>query len=170
MEMLKLLEAGTEVSPVLTTSSGFLRYPLNDRLLVEKVDSFGPVLKFLGRNTGVDMVGEKIDEPVARKLIESLQRQGYNALCLIAVQNPKPHYVVAIQNHERALQVEPQLAKAIELELAQVHHYQLARELGQLSPASILFVENALVFQEKLFQNRIIGQNKPEFLCQVMTL
>jgi len=163
------LRHGMEVQPILTTSSGFLRYPLNDRLEVIENDCAGPALKFLGRNSGVDLVGEKIDEPVARRIVELLQKLGYEALCLIAVHRPNPRYVIVIANNLAESEA-TELGLKVENELLKTHHYQLARELGQLQIAKAIFTENALHFQEKLFKNKILGQNKPEFLCQINDL
>jgi len=161
------LQEGMMVQPLLTTSSGLLRYPLQDRLEVSKVDRMGPQLNFLGRLAGVDLVGEKMDTPQVQELSGQLRSKGIEILFLVGVRTPRPHYVCVLQNKNYAASVTDGLARQIDESLKKSHHYRVARELGQLEPAQVLFVRDALHYQENFYRSAILGQNKPEALYEI---
>lgn len=145
--------------PILWTSSGLLRYLLQDRVKV--VDFLGqtPCLEFLGRIQSVDMVGEKIDASWVAEIFR--QNPQWQALTLTAVRKPKPQYILFTSLKENF---------NIEEKLCQVHHYKLARELGQLEPAKCFYVENIHVLEKLIKQSAIAGQNKIEVLKEVESL
>jgi hypothetical protein len=138
------LKLGQCVIPLLTTGSGFARYRMSD---VIKVDGFlgaVPCFTFLGRNDGVDLVGEKLSATSAQEILNSLPTgSGLNSavpVTLIALdrsQDGRPGYVLLVecgaQANTRA--VEDELGQRAEQGLLDHFHYRLARELGQLSPA-----------------------------------
>ncbi len=54
------LREGQDVIPIMTTGSGFARYKMSDVIRVDGHLGQVPCFTFLGRNDGVDLVGEKI--------------------------------------------------------------------------------------------------------------
>jgi hypothetical protein len=158
------LEKDQEVQPVLWTSSGLLRYPLQDKLKVVGFIETTPTFEFLGRLSGVDMVGEKLDGATISLILEELQLEtGCEPICMLAVQKPKPTYILTTRKPTSGL------AELLEMKLQKYHHYKLARELGQLQSSQVQFVTDVHGFLEKTNTSRIVGQNKLETLRLVET-
>lgn len=169
------LEKKSTYQPILWTSSGLLRYPLNDQ--VEVVDFYNsvPCLEFLGRIHSVDMVGEKIDADFVKNLFS--KHPAWKPVSLVAqsaaqsiVQSQeksqsqsqwKPHYTLF---HQSAVLVGD---ADIENELLKLHHYKVARELGQLGPAKSEKIKDLNQFLTRFGKSPISGQNKIEILIQV---
>lgn len=147
---------GESYQPILWTSSGFLRYALNDEVIVTGFAGQTPCLEFVGRLQSTDMVGEKIHASWVRRMFE--QNPAWQATCLIACQRPKPHYILL---HEGESVVD------VEAALRSVHHYQVARELGQLGEARSVGVGDPLEWLARNSKSQIAGQNKVEVLTQV---
>lgn len=139
------LRTGQEVQPIVTTASGFWRYALADRLRVTGWLRSVPTLEFLGRIAGTDLVGEKLDAAAVQAVLERLSaHHGCRCLCLLARPGPgRPHYLLLAQGAAGAAAA---LAAALEAELLQLHHYRLARELGQLDGARACARADALAF------------------------
>lgn len=152
------VKVGKDYQPILWTSSGLLRYQLQDR--VKAVGMFGdtPCFEFISRLQSTDLVGEKIGSQWVSDLLRS--RPEWGAISLVAVRWPKPHYIL-IQTGAGQIQVD------IEGELLKHHHYQLARELGQLSEARCCWVQNPIRFLEQNSKSSMLGQSKPEILFEV---
>ncbi len=127
------LKASMEVQPLLTTGSGFFRYALDDRLKVDGFLEQCPCLQFLGRLGGVDLVGEKLDNAVAQLVIDQINETGdYCAIALLGVPSGvRPRYRILAAS---ATGNADELAIRAEAALRTVHHYALARDLGQLDP------------------------------------
>jgi hypothetical protein len=156
------LRLGDEVSPVLTTASGLIRYELSDKLEVNEVMDGVPCLTFLGRSGGVDMVGEKMDRDLVRVYFEELRTSHptLQPMTLMALESRDPGYVLVHQG---------QVSGEIEAPLMRIHHYKLARELGQLAPLKTLEVSDPHVFWRQLAKNRgmIEGDQKADLLVKV---
>lgn len=139
------LRPGQDVAPLLSTGSGLLRYRLNDRLRVDGHLNSLPVLRFLGRNDGVDMVGEKIGAVYVQQVLDALPwGETLRPVTLLAARQSnsagKPGYVLLVEcagasAPPSALQ---RIKEHLEAALAQHFHYQLARGLGQLAPARVV--------------------------------
>ncbi len=135
------LEEGQEVIPILTTGSGFARYKMSD---VVRVDGFlgqVPCLTFLGRNDGVDLVGEKTAATSVQLILDGLQLQGGMPVTLLALDEARGHtpgYVLLVEcdEHTDPVALQHSLAAQVEKGLMEGFHYKLARELGQLQHAS----------------------------------
>lgn len=150
------LQQGREYQPLLWTSSGLLRYPLQDRVQVTGFLKQTPCLEFKGRLQSVDLVGEKMDALWVQQLFDT--HPEWQAICLVACHQPQPVYVLA---HESESNID------IETELLKLHHYRVARELGQLQPARSLAVNHIFDFFAKTRKSQILGQNKIEVLLEV---
>ncbi|WP_413289286.1 GH3 auxin-responsive promoter family protein [Bdellovibrio sp. HCB337] len=158
------LEKDQEVQPILWTSSGFLRYPLQDKMKVTGFIEETPTFEFMGRLQGVDMVGEKMDSATASQILEVLQKEFHcEPICLLAVQNPKPYYLLTTRKQV------PDLNKKVENVLQEYHHYKVARELGQLQASRVQVVADIHAFWDKTNKSQIKGQNKIESLRLVET-
>lgn len=133
------LRQGQQVMPLLTTGSGFARYRMNDVLEVSDHWRALPCFRFLGRNDGVDLVGEKISATLAQTVLDSLDYTGLLPITLLALDDSgeaRPGYVLLLESSAEqnppALQ---NLAQQLENGLLENFHYRLARDLGQLAAA-----------------------------------
>ncbi len=135
------LRDGMQVIPIMTTGSGFARYKMSD---VVRVDGFlgqVPCLTFLGRNDGVDLVGEKTSATLAQQIQDGLALQGALPVTLLALDQStrlSPGYALLVECAEGTDRnaLEASLAGQLEQALLNNFHYKLARELGQLQPAA----------------------------------
>lgn len=138
------LREGQEVIPVMTTGSGFARYQMSDVLRVEGSLGQVPCLTFLGRNDGVDLVGEKTSATTAQAVQDGLLLSGALPVTLLALDEARgrtPGYVLLVECDEgvpdqRRLTMQNDLATQVEKALQANFHYKLARELGQLQHAA----------------------------------
>ena len=131
------LALGQEVQPVVSGSHGLLRYLLPDRVRVTGFLRKAPCIEFLGRLGGVDLVGEKVDAALAQELLDLLRAEGLaRPVTLLAVPDgrPLPCYRLLATPGERG-ETAAAVAARTEALLLRLHHYRLARELGQLGPA-----------------------------------
>ncbi|MFN3714379.1 MAG: GH3 auxin-responsive promoter family protein [Alcanivoracaceae bacterium] len=138
------LQTGQEVTPVISTGAGLLRYRMNDRLRVDGFINDVPTLTFLGREDGVDLVGEKLSAVLAQEVVEGLGlAPDVQPVTLLGLDNSDragtPGYVLLIEN-SRAVCVAEQhhLAQRLERKLQTLFHYRLARELNQLAAVRIV--------------------------------
>ncbi len=139
-----LLREGQDVIPLMTTGSGLARYRMNDVLRVEGFLGRVPCFTFLGRNDGVDLVGEKISATTAQSVLDSFSLDSaalpVTLLALDQLHDGRPAYVLLAEcpagkaTPERAQALSEQLEDALQ----QHFHYKLARELGQLQSAQCL--------------------------------
>ncbi len=146
------LREGQEVMPILTTGSGFARYKMADVVRVEGFLGQVPCFTFLGRNDGVDLVGEKTSATTAQQIQDGLDLQGAMPVTLLALdQSTKlsPGYTLLLECDADADRTALQASVAAQLEKALQNnfHYKLARELGQLQPATCV----ALPFMRDIY-------------------
>jgi len=135
------LKDGQEVSPILTTGSGFARYKMADVVRVDSHLGQVPCLTFLGRNDGVDLVGEKTAATSVQQILDGLKLDGGVPVTLLALDQAKgktPGYVLLVECGEGANRqaLQASLAAQVEKGLMDGFHYKLARELGQLQVAA----------------------------------
>ena len=117
------------------------RYQMSDVIRVEKPLGQVPCFTFLGRNDGVDLVGEKTSATTAQMVQDQLQLDGAMPVTLLALdeaRNRTPGYVLLVECAPEAPREAMQraLADQVEKALQANFHYKLARELGQLQPAA----------------------------------
>lgn len=153
------LELDKTYQPIIWNSSGLLRYKLPDIIRVVNFFNQVPCLEFIGRLNSVDMVGEKLD---SQWVLEKFQENpDWQALTLLGCHQPKPHYVLCVLG-EKAVDIESRLIK--------IHHYQLARELGQLEKAKVIHLENISELWNLTNSSQVMGQNKIEVLREVQVI
>ena len=156
------VEKGMKLQPLLSTSSGLLRYQLADQIECTGRLRNLPCFNFLGRIGGVDMVGEKLDREVIRKYLQDLRAQGFPVLSLIGVRGSKrPRYDLLVgpsANNTSSLE------KETEAFLRNHHHYALARDLAQLDPVKIKLSQDPINSYYKYFSDKPKGQVKIEDL------
>jgi len=127
------LEKGASYVVLTSQFNGFLRYNTSDKVRVTGYYFQTPILEFIGRiGNHSDMVGEKLSE----ELIRSMVKADFFFL-LVPNQSDQPNYEIYVD--EDTFNQHP---KEIEHDLIQIHHYQLARDLRQLSPLITLKIKN----------------------------
>lgn len=144
-----LLQTGQQVMPLLTTGSGLLRYALDDRVEVTGFYGDVPCLKFLGRNAGVDLVGEKLTADDAISLFTQLNSfLNVTPVTLIGVDSStthskeKPGYLLLLDSKLSDPTERIRANKIAEHHLCRNFHYKLARELGQLADVKVISDQN----------------------------
>lgn len=153
------LEINKIYQPIIWNSSGLLRYKLQDQVRVVDFLNQVPCLEFIGRLNSVDMVGEKLDSQWVLDIFQ--KNPDWKALSLLGCHQPKPHYVLCMMG-DKAVDIESHLMK--------VHHYQLARELGQLEKAKVIQLKQVSEIWELTNSSSIAGQNKIEILREVQQI
>lgn len=147
------LRDGQQVSPLITTGSGLLRYRLGD--LVEVTGHMGqlPCLSFLGRSNTVDLVGEKIDAVTVQQWLDDTRWPG--ALQPVTVlgaarggAGDRPAYVLVVNLPDAETPGDwadqaREWARSLDAWLCESFHYRLARDLDQLEPARCVCIHSA---------------------------
>lgn len=124
-------QEGESYELVITTFGGLSRYAIGDRVRVSGRFERTPCLEFIGRTGAVcDLVGEKIDDGLVR---ETFMRLGIPRAMLL----PKKEFQYVCLTDTW---LDPAV---IDAELAKIHHYAVARDLGQLKPLEVRIVRNA---------------------------
>jgi hypothetical protein len=135
------LVTGQSYETVITTAGGLYRYRTGDRVLVTGMVEATPTLQFLGRDHATsDLCGEKLNEShVSNCLASVFQKSGYapNDQLLIPEDAHAPtRYLLLLSGPTPPpVLVEEQLDTA----LCENPHYSLARKLGQLDAASVIW-------------------------------
>ena len=125
------LEKGQRVKPLVTTSSGLRRYQLDDVLEVDGFIERTPSLQFLGRERGIDLVGEKLDNELVSAALAAVGAQWFT---LFAVEEQKHYCLIAAADCDA------------DGALQSIHHYRVAREIGQLGPARVVVCDDPVRF------------------------
>ncbi len=164
------LAKGMKVSPIITTGANFVRYELNDQLLVLDFLENTPCFDFLGRLNSTDIVGEKISTDFASHLIELLgNKYSCRPICLMAMEIEKPYYRLLVDGREHE-EKQAQMSEFLEQNLKSHFHYKLARELGQLMEAKVIFENDSHLIYHRIKEKAgmIKGNIKiePLILCK----
>lgn len=160
------LKKGMEVSPVVSTSNGLLRYKINDRLLVTGFKKSCPALIFLGRINDSDLVGEKLSNELIEQIFKEIKHI-CSPVTLIGVKRPmhedRPYYLLLTDENSN------DHSRIVESMLNNNHHYKLARQLKQLGPVVIFAKKNAKNIYENICikKGMILGNIKVDSLIQV---
>ncbi|MEE4251185.1 MAG: GH3 auxin-responsive promoter family protein [Alcanivoracaceae bacterium] len=138
------LQSGQEVTPLLSTGAGLLRYRMSDRLRVDGMFGKTPCFTFLGRDDGVDLVGEKLSAVMVQQLIDQLAvPDDMHPVTLLGLDDSDgqgtPGYVLLMEaSPSKTLMAAAKLSDLLETALLSLFHYRLARDLGQLAPVRVL--------------------------------
>ncbi len=130
------LEIGETYEVIISQQGGLYRYRVGDRVQVTHYFLKTPCLKFVGRGQDIsDLVGEKLNIQFVSNAINQLNLSGSQFQSLIPVCEPKPHYVLLL---DRAEQEVNRISQQLESLLCESYHYQLARQLDQLSSVCVI--------------------------------
>lgn len=137
------LRSGMQVAPVLSTGSGLMRYRMGDRLRMNGCIGNVPSLTFLGREDGVDLVGEKLSSEAAQQLLVRAARAWpVRPVSLIGLDqapgSTRPGYVLLLEQDTDDPRLDAgRVARVVDAWLAEHFHYRLARNLDQLAPVQV---------------------------------
>lgn len=136
------LREGMQVAPLISTGSGLLRYRMGDCLQVGATCHGVPSLRFLGREDGVDLVGEKMSTAVAQQLLQVMADAGDGVpVSLVAMEQAgdaqQPGYVLLLEKQGLSHAERTRMQHQAEGVLSEHFHYRVARDLGQLAPVSL---------------------------------
>lgn len=125
------LREGDEVSVVVTTGAGLVRYCLGDRVVVTGMLGKTPCIDFIGRDNIVsDLCGEKLNEAFAGRTLNELGLNGFAMLV------PRyDHYVLYTATRVTGQQLDDLLARNFQ--------FRWAQQLGQLRPTIVVLVANS---------------------------
>jgi hypothetical protein len=128
---------GDEGVIVVTTRSGLWRYRTGDRVRVTGFWRSAPCIEFLGREGIVsDLCGEKLDEALVIGRLPVLDS------LLAPSMVPGPHYALFLDAARTDEDCARRYAGAMDAGLSEIHHYALARRLGQLGPVQAVRVRD----------------------------
>jgi hypothetical protein len=166
------LEAGETYSVILTTGGGLYRYSLQDRVQVKSLYRNVPVIRFVGRPSGSDMVGEKLDGVHVHQTLESVlqKHEILSRFFLFA-----PHITEHAYQYTLYLETTEQLSddkhkkvtSDIDSALKNNFHYRHARDLGQLLEPRLLRIRNNgshAYYKRCLESGQRLGDIKPAIL------
>ncbi|HUR80028.1 MAG TPA: GH3 auxin-responsive promoter family protein [Thermoanaerobaculia bacterium] len=129
------VEVGKRYDVILTTGGGLIRHATEDVVEVTGFLRQAPALRFIGRANHVsDHFGEKLNEIFVRECLERALRGVPRDFAMLACDGNA--YVLYIESDAEVP------VDAVERELRQSHHYDLARRLGQLAPLRLQRVRN----------------------------
>jgi hypothetical protein len=148
LKQLHELSDGEQAQVVITQRAGLSRYRLHDLVtVVRENDQNTPSLVFVGRTHQVsDLVGEKLHEQfVSQSLLPILPSGGF---FLVPYQEASHRgYVLLSDTNIEGL------AEMADRILCQAHHYQLARNLGQLAPLRVCFLPDLLSKRQTFYRS-----------------
>ncbi|MEE2742543.1 MAG: GH3 auxin-responsive promoter family protein [Bdellovibrionota bacterium] len=165
------LKEGQRVSPVISSGNGLFRYLLKDELLVTKGKRNRLSLVFQGRTEGLDLVGEKLSEKVARRILHELTGEKRRPVSLLAFSEDvkRPFYLALFEGEEVAEEELKILENKGEDLLKKHFHYRLARELNQLDPLKVKVFPQAMEYYLNLKKKggMVEGDIKIDLLTKV---
>jgi len=152
------LNAGENYAVVITTSGGLYRYRTGDRVTCNGYTSDLPELRFVGRESSSDLVGEKITEAFANACLVDVP--GFRMLLPM---KDEPGYVLVLEDQHDAAN----LVSRVEARLCKNPQYAYARKLGQLKPLGAARMNNPLqvYLQSPLHGDSRLGDIKIPSLC-----
>jgi len=153
------LEAGGNYEVVMTTSGGLYRYRTEDHVSCEGHTSGVPILRFIGRESSSDLVGEKLTEAFANACLNDIS--GFRML--LPIKDKVPGYLLILENQPEV----ENLAHQIEARLCKNPQYAYARKMGQLKPLATSRMKNPLqiYLNSPLHGDTRLGDIKVPSLC-----
>lgn len=158
------LKKGQQVSVIVSSSTGLLRYQLGDHLEVTGFIAQAPCLHFLGRPGTVDLVGEKLDLSFLRNILSqfSAQNPEIRFYQMGFGRQPFLRYLIFIEASQDSERLKDLISDQLELNLQKFHHYRVARQLGQLHAAEAILISDINLLKSKAKAGAIQGQLKQE--------
>lgn len=145
------LKEGQEVIPIISTGSGFLRYKTSDLIKITGFVGKVPTIEFIGRTSGVDLVGEKLSPDIAQTVLSLVcdKDAELTPVSLLALDTKgldddsiTPCYLMLMKGDKTAAECHV-FAEQAEAKLQESFHYELARNLGQLAPLRVYCQDDA---------------------------
>jgi hypothetical protein len=118
-----------------------------------------PILRFIGRESSSDMVGEKLTETFVAECLEDIP--GFRMLLPVADQIPK--YLLILEGQSNV----ESLVKCVDNRLSDNPHYAYACKIGQLKPLTAIQLANPLeiYLNSALHAGTRLGDIKVPSLC-----
>lgn len=147
---------GARYAPLMSTRGGLLRYHLKDAVTCVGTLNAAPLFRFEGKlDRTSDLCGEKLNaKDVERALERASSETGCTPQFVMLAPSPDrepPGYTLYAQGLGTDLAA---FAQATEAALRRNHHYNYARDLGQLGPAQPMAVRDAQASYEAALMQR----------------
>jgi hypothetical protein len=130
------LKPGQTYELIMTTSGGLYRYRTADLVCCDGHCASVPILRFIGRESASDLVGEKITEAFAGACLKDIS--GFSML--LPLNDSTPRYVLMLSKHS----VAKSLVDRVEARLCENPQYAHALKLGQLQPLAAIAIDNPM--------------------------
>lgn len=157
------LEIGGRYRVILTTAGGLYRYQLQDEILVAGFENQCPLLNFCGKADGVsDLVGEKLAEYFVQEILQQLLTR-YEItpdFSLLVPVTHTAHYRLYLQGVQLLAAQKPALEATLDALLRQNPHYHYARNLGQLAPPMIKYLDPRAEPGWSIYQRHCLAQGQ----------
>ena len=153
------LEAGKIYELIMTTAGGLYRYRTEDLVCCDGRASRIPNLRFIGRKSSTDLVGEKITEAFANACLEDIS--GFRML--LPRKAKEAGYVLILEDQPQT----ETLVHRVEARLCKNPQYAYARKMGQLKPLAVSPLHNPLqvYLNSPVHGNARLGDIKLPALC-----
>jgi len=153
------LETGKRYQVVVTTGGGLYRYQTGDWIEVTGFLDACPLVRFMGRDSTSDLVGEKLTDQFVQQVIETLLaeiKQVGRFAMLVPDENQKRYCLFLEMDrdplHGRAENNPCELVKRLDQLLCGNIYYAQARQLGQLDSSIIMRERSEGCFLERYQQ------------------
>jgi hypothetical protein len=146
-------EMGKTYILLISQSNGLLRYNTHDKVMVEGFYHNTPLLKFIGREgRSTDLAGEKFSEDLLKQIFKD------DSGCFFIIPDQRgdlPRYFILT---DKILPFEERLRG--------IYHYDLARELNQLTPIMMKVNDNPMKIYFEYCQSKgmVLGDIKEKIL------
>jgi hypothetical protein len=140
------IDEGEAYSVILTTGGGLYRYHLRDKIEVTGKHDGIPLIRFVGRESVSDMVGEKLEETHVQRIVSrTLERHGMPVRFLLVspeVEERGGFYVVFLELMDETAKGRCEIvAEEIEEGLRENFHYRHASDLEQVLPLRVFLID-----------------------------
>ena len=153
------LDKGQRYQVVTTTGGGLYRYQTGDWIEVTGFLDACPLVRFMGRDSTSDLVGEKLTDQFTQYVIEKLlaETRQVGRFALLVPNENKKNYCLFLEldrysSQERAENAHSLLTKRLDEVLCENVYYRQARQLGQLDAATIVQGETRGYFLQRYLQ------------------
>jgi hypothetical protein len=167
------LKIGKQYEVIVTTSGGLYRYNMHDIVEIIGYHKQAPLLKFVGRNHVIDLVGEKINELQLTTILKKLQNNIISntkfLLCSPEYDaQGKLCYTVFLDTQDQTKKLHA-FAEELEESLLKNFHYQYARQLNQLEKVRVYKIcdkrdPNEIYLEKHFNDGKQLGQIKPAYI------